>query len=201
MSSSQSQSLRYTASLALHQLDHLVSCFNRSRDDLKSVLQRLMTTEEQCARVTKLKMAIAKRSSLNGINASGGDRTLSQAQARVLEARDQLQSTLEQMSAIAGQINAMSCDISSKVGQISSDSALTAYSLGSDQAVFNYEYGELQRAAQIIKDQGRVLRSEVQVKIMQYKHCPVDQYIQSYCRPGRLSHYFRAIKTWTIWHQ
>lgn len=167
------QSLRYAASVQLHDLDRLVTEFNKARVEAVSVLQRLVTVQTQFEHVARLREAASRRSSTIS---SGGDRALVHVQSRVDETRAMLEATLVEMTSISTQASALSKAIIQDVGQIHTNSRLTTYSLQVSQEQFNYEYGELQKAADIIRHQAHLLNSEIQVKAMQYQHCDSSQY-------------------------
>ena len=164
------QSLRYAASLQLHQLDSYVGSYHQARVELVSMLDRLITATTQYNTVLRLRQA--RRTT----TASGGDRALVLAEARVSETRLQLESTLDKMRSTASGVSTLSAMISQSIGQIGSDPTLSAYSSMVDSATFNDEYRELQRAADVIRQQDSTLKSDIQIKVMQYSHCATSEH-------------------------
>lgn len=173
MNGSDQTSLRYAASLQLHQLDQLVGTFGRCRTEAVSILQRLITANTQRDHVARLRLAAFKRPSSM---ARSGDRALMQAESRCSDTKAMLESTLDQMKSISTQVSQLASVIAQDVGQIHTNSALSAYSLHVSPEMFNYEYGELQKTAELIRQEAQVMNSEIQVKVLQYRNCEAAQY-------------------------
>lgn len=167
------QSLRYVASLQLHQLDHLVSLFHRQRTELCDALSRLITIQGQLGAIDTRQSISLER---NGSVSLGLRRTMESLATKQIDAKTQLENTLEEMNAISSNVNQLYATIASDIGNIDTNSELAEYSRTSDASTFNYEYRELQRAVDIIGEQAKLLSSEIRVKILQYNNCTVAEH-------------------------
>lgn len=171
---SNQSSLRYAASLQLHQLDQYVLEFGKCRTEAVSILQRLITAQTQRDHVTRLRIAASRRTPM--LYTSGNNRALLQVDSRVSENKQILESVLDQMSTTSSKANELSFAITQDFGQIHTNPVLSTYSHQISSELFNYEYSELQKAAELIRQQALLMSSEIQVKLLQYRNCDAAQY-------------------------
>lgn len=167
------QSLRYLASVQLHRLDQLVSQFQRCRVELIEHLQRSITQHGQMQNLRRRQESIASRGYKTN---STTEQALLQLATKTEDAEMQVRTTLENMRFVSDTVFELFTLLSRDVGQIHTNSNLDSYGRESDTSNFAYEYQELQRAMEIINEQAKKLSSEVRLKLMQYKHCPMTEF-------------------------
>jgi hypothetical protein len=83
--------------------------------------------------------------------------------------------TLDEFAEVATTASQLAAHLNLEIGNIASNPSLDAYSR-LDPAHFNDEYREFQRSVEIITKTASTLRSESQVKKVQFGACPATEY-------------------------